>query len=408
MHVLRSAGAILAIVLVQTGGVQPQEKAPLTLEAVLALVRQRAPAILAARARVDEARARLTGASMRMRGNPLLEGAVGSRDDQGESFTELEIGVTQGLGVAGRRQARMAGAEAGVSGEIAVSQEIERRQLLEAAETFFRLLQARERLALWRAAFDITTAILHTADRRFQAGDVAVLDVNVARAAQARARSLVLAGEADMERAVGDLEILTGLKPLDPGSIAGDLGAPPADDLPLLIERAGQRPDLLALASQMQQAEAEERLANTFRRPEFDVGLRYEEEEDARIVLGVLAVSIPVLDRGQGPAGEASARASRLRAEHEAMRRVVATEVETAFGVHQRRLEAANAIGVVLPDLAESEQLATRSYESGQMSLIDLLVVRRDLLETRLLYVDRLFEASISRVQLESSAGVLR
>jgi cobalt-zinc-cadmium efflux system outer membrane protein len=408
MHCLHRAGAILAIVLVGTGTVQAEAKAPLTLDAVLALARERSPAILAARARVDEARARLSGASVRMRGNPLLEGAVGSRDDDGESFTELELGLTQGLGVAGRRKARMAGAEAGVAGEIAISQDIERTQLLEAAGTFFRVLQAKERLALWRTAYDIATGILQTAERRFQAGDVAVLDVNVARAARARARSLVLAGEAEIEKAVGDLEILTGVKPLDPASIAGDLGAPSGYDLPQLIERGGQRPDLLALASQIQQAEAEMRLGNTFRRPEFDVGLRYEEEENAKIMLGVVAVSLPVFDRGQALAGEASSRASRLRLEHEALRQAIETEVETDFGIHQRRLEAAEAIGLVLPDLAESEQLAARSYEAGQMSLPDLLVVRRDLLETRLLHVDRLFEASVSRAQLESSAGVLR
>jgi outer membrane protein TolC len=61
-----------------------------------------------------------------------------------------------------------------------------------------------------------------------------------------------------------------------------------------------------------------------------------------------------------------------------------------------------------LPGLDENEQLATRSFDSGQIGLPDLLLIRRELLETRFQYVDALIEAALARVELDAVLGVLR
>ncbi|HET9481284.1 MAG TPA: TolC family protein [Candidatus Polarisedimenticolia bacterium] len=407
MLVLRRAVPALVIIWTLAGPGVAADTGALTLEEALALARERAPVVLAARARVEEARGRLSGAAVRLGANPVLQAGIGRRNAAGEGSTDFEVELTQELGVAGRRRARIAGAEAAMLSEEALAEEIERAHTLEVAEAFLRALHAGERLRLSQGSHDTAIRIAHAAERRFQAGDVAVLDVHVAQAARARALSEVNAWKAEEAAALGALRVLLGARPGESTAIRGDLGRVPAHDLSRLIVQAADRPDLRALAARIDQADAEVRLGRTFRRPGLEVGLRYEEEGNDEIAMGLLAVSLPVFDRGQGASSEAVARAGRLRMEHESLRAGVEAEVRTAFEVHRQRVEAEAAIRTALPGLTESEQLAARSYESGQIGLSELMLLRRDLQETRIAHIDRQLEAAVSGIRLEASAGVL-
>lgn len=408
MIFLRRAGLALVIVMSHAGRGAAQDGNTLTREEVLALARERAPVIRAARARIEEARGRLGGASVRLGGNPSLEGNAGRRTLDGERFTEIEVGLTQGLGAVGRRRARIASAEAAVSSEIATSEEISRQAILDVADAFLRVLRATERRKLLASSREVAMEIARVVERRFQAGDVAMLDVNVAVVASARASSEILAADAEFNTAMGELRIMLGMTADEPLAVRGELDRLPAYDLTALVEQAARRPDIRAMAAQIEQADADIRVGETLQRPEVGVGVLYKEEENANIVMGGLSVSLPVFERGQGVTAEASARALRIRMEHDALRQAVEMEVRTGFKVYQQRLEAVSALQAVLPSLSESEGLAARSYEAGQISLIDLLLVRRDVVETRISFVDRLFEASVAEVRLEASAGALR
>jgi outer membrane protein TolC len=63
---------------------------------------------------------------------------------------------------------------------------------------------------------------------------------------------------------------------------------------------------------------------------------------------------------------------------------------------------------VALPAIADNEALARRSFEVGEIDLGELLQVRREILETRLAYLDLLLAARLAAVELETKAGVLR
>jgi cobalt-zinc-cadmium efflux system outer membrane protein len=171
---------------------------------------------------------------------------------------------------------------------------------------------------------------------------------------------------------------------------------------------AAKRPDVAALDAAIAQAQADAEAARSFRHPEVDVGVRYEREEEADIVSGALSISLPFFDRGQGPAAEAGARGTRLALERDALLRAAESEIAAAVEAHRLRREAALAIEAALPGIAESERLATRSYETGQISLVELLIVRAGLNEARRDHLERLLEAAIAGIELASSMGVLR
>lgn len=408
----RSRRAIYALIIMcisPARGIAADEQAlTLTLDQALAMARESSPLVLAARARAAEARGRLATASLRLRGNPVLDGTAGRRSVDGETFNDFDIGVMQGLGAAGRRRARIEGAEADVAREIAEGEETARRQARDVAVAFLGGVHARERLALLNESAALADAIAHTAERRLQAGDVATLDVNLATTALARARAEALSAEADQAEAIGTLVALLGLKPGASVSLSGDLNRAAAHELEALMQQAGNRPDVAAMTAAIEQAEADARMARTFRQPEIDVGARYEREEEADIVSGALSISLPFIDRGQGMYTEADARSARLVMERDALLGAAKAGIGAAFEANRLRREAAATIEAALPGIAESERLATRSYETGQISLVDLLIVRGGLQETRRAHLDKLLEAAIAGVELEASAGVLR
>jgi len=115
----------------------------------------------------------------------------------------------------------------------------------------------------------------------------------------------------------------------------------------------------------------------------------------------------PVFDRGEGVRAEARARAGRLTQELDARRRAVRIEVRAAFEIYDQQRSAVeelerDALGVV----EENETLSKESYDVGQISLIELLLVRRQMLEIRSDYLSRLLDAAIASADLEASAGV--
>ena len=389
------------------GVAQAGDARTLTIEQAITMARETSPHVLAARARVAEARGRLAAASLRLRGNPVLSGGAGRRTVDGEDFTDFHVDVTQGLGIAGQRRARIESAEAETMRETAEAEETARRQMRDVAVAFLRGLHARERLSLLEESAADAERIAASAERRLQAGDVAALDANLTAAALARARSEVLSARADLTDVMGTLSALLGLRG-EPLTLAGDLSRTPRNEPATPAEQAAKRPDAVALAAAIAQAEADARAARTARRPEVDVAAGYEREEEADIVGAALSISLPFLDRGEGQAAAADARAARLVMERDALLRAAETEIATAQESYRQRHEAAMAIEATLPGIVESAHLATRSYETGQISLVDLLIMRGGLQETRRAHLDKLLEAAIAAIALETAAGVLR
>ena len=147
----------------------------------------------------------------------------------------------------------------------------------------------------------------------------------------------------------------------------------------------------------------------SFSKPDYGVGVRYSREEGDQIVLGGMTVTLPVFSKGQEHRAVGSARAARLRAELDAARTRVQLEVRSAFDAYNRRLAAVRVLETdAIPGLDENEKLTTRSFEVGQLGLPELLLIRREILDTRFQYLDALLEAALARIDLDASAAILR
>jgi cobalt-zinc-cadmium efflux system outer membrane protein len=379
----------------------------LTLSDVLARARERAPEIAAALARVDEARGRLVGSSIRFRDNPTLEFETGPRSGLDPTW-DIVAALGQTFETGGQRRARMAIAQSDIHREMASADDVVRAITREAGVAFVRALGAEERLRLLTAAEQVARELQSVSERRYQAGDIAALDVNLTRIAAARAAAHRAAAQAEVTRALLPVRMALGIAADAPLALAGPLERTPAAR-EALIAVVNESPALRATDAELAQAQAELRLAQATGRPDVAARLTVKREDGDRAVLGGLTFTLPAFDRGQGLAATASARTRRLTLERDAARRAITLTLETALEEYSRRATGARMLAeVALPATQDNENLATRSFEAGELSLLNLLLVRQDVLSTRLSYVDALTETAVAAVDIDARAGVLR
>jgi cobalt-zinc-cadmium efflux system outer membrane protein len=378
----------------------------LTLQEALARARESSPAIASARMRIDEVRGRLTGASLLLQSNPSVEFAAGPRSGA-VSSTDFEAAIAQDIDLPPRRRARIDAAHHAITAEEQRAREVERNVLRDVARTFLLALEARERAGAAMSSRRLAGEALLIAERRFHAGDVAQLDVNLARTAVARADADARNDAATLTVELTQLILLIGM----PGDASVTVSGALRDMFPLraadVMSAAVDRADVRVLDAEIAEAEAELRLAKTLRWP--DLGLRssYRREGDERIVLAGVGISLPLFNRGQEAGAVAGARAARLRVERDTLLRTIDGEVRGALAAYDARRSAAEQYEqTVLPLVEENERLALESYDVGQIGLAELLVTRREALDARRAFIDQLIEARLAETELRARAGV--
>jgi cobalt-zinc-cadmium efflux system outer membrane protein len=381
----------------------------LTLEDTLARARDQAGAVVVSRARIAEAEASLLDASARLRDNPVVEAAAGPRSGAGARSADLEFGLSQQFESGGQRQARIAGARAGIERQRAEVQQTARDVAFDAASAFLDGLAGTERLRVAEEADSVARELLNASERRYALGDIAAIDMNLARIDAARSAANLVSARADLTAAAGVLRSLLRLPVNEPIELRGSLEVarlPPVEALAASID---QRPEFDVLEAEAREADAQAQLGTALKSP--DVGLRvgYKREAPDTILLGGLTVTFPAFQRGQGTLAAGRARASRARLEVETARQTAFTELRTAYAVYEQRAAlAADLQRNATASLADNETLGRRSYDAGEMNLMDFLLIRRDALDTRMTVIDRRLEAARSRLTVTFVAGVLR
>lgn len=379
----------------------------MTIDEALALARERAAGVVLARGRIEEAEARQIQAGRRFQENPTAEVTGGIRRAE-DDFFDFEAAVTQGLDAGPRRAARIAGARASLDRAEAELAEARRLLLRDVWTAFTHAQIAGERAGFLARSRQAGDALLATTERQYEAGEATALDLNRSRAAAASARAEQSAAEAEGDEALAGLKALLGLSPGETVEIRGDLASHPPLELEALLARLGERPDLRALAAELREAEAEVLLGQALSRPEVGVRGGIAREEGAEIVTAGVVVSLPVHNRGKETVAVGQARAAALRRALEASRAAADAEVRGRHAALARQLAAVRELeATALPALEDNESLALKSFEAGEIDLGELLLIRREILETRLAYLDRLLDATLTRFELEAAAGAL-
>ncbi len=420
MRLLRLAAVLATVLTVATNlhaqGIAPPDDAeepaaPLTLtfEDTLALARRSSPAAVTSPALIREAAAARVEAQIYPRYNPTLEVELGPRIVDEPKSAYFSVALSQNLDLGGGVSARLKRVDAQVDAARAQGGAAVQQTLRGVALAFVRALWAERRLALAVESQTISKSILDATKKKLDAGEATALDVNVAKGGYARALADRLGAEATRDTAHGELRALLGLPHSMQLALSGRLEDPLSVDPAALAKAAKNRPDLRVLAAELEAAQADLDLAAALAAPQLSLGARYEFEDNrVHTVLGTLSVTLPIFDHAQGLSAQAEAKAGRTKVELAATEGRVDVEVATATANANKRLEAANAFEAELgTSFEDNVRLAMKGYAAGETSLSEVLLVRRELVDTETSRVDRLLELRAAEIELLYTAGML-
>ena len=390
--------------------VSAEAQTVLTPERVLELAERQNPDVLVARTRTAQAEGVLATARIRLPANPEVDAFIGSRDNTvGGRSGEYEFSFLQRFEIGGQRDHRVAAATAGVTlRTLEVGAETLQAQTV-ALAAFYRAAHAQEIRRVADEAIGLADEAMQAAQVRYEAGETAILDVNVARVEQARARREQLAAAARLEGAIAELREVLALPAQEPVVIQATLRAPDVPGVDALLSRVLERPDLRAMAASVDQAEAELRLVSSSRRPDLFGGVGFRREDNEPVIGARIGLTLPLFQRQTGAIATATGRVAELKAALTARR--VALEARLR-GAHARYLIAAQAAEAItstaLPLVAENEQLTRESYQAGKIGLLEMLVVRREGFAARREALDAQLDATLAGIEVRGFAGVIR
>lgn len=399
------------LTLLVTGSSSAQAPAPLelTLEQALERAFQASPVLEARRASVRQAEARLLAART-YPFNPEIELTTGDRQGPVDSSTDRGVSISQEIEIGGQRRKRSATAMAELD---AARSGFGREQRLLAARVrlaFAETVRARELLGVAESEAELTTQLLEFARRRLEAGAGTQIELNLAQsiAGQAeRTQRLAQAGEAVTR---GHLAEAIGLAAEQSPVPVGQLPLPSDEVAPLeelLAKALENRADLDALRKSTESARQGVRFSKSLRVPNLRVEAFYEEEEGTDDIRGVgLALPIPLFNRNQGEIAEAQAEVERLGAEGSAAELAIRREVVEAVATYQAAQRAAASLQeLVVGTLEENLSLLRQALDAGKIGTSDVLVFRREFVESQRQFIEALFEAQAAQIALDLATG---
>jgi len=279
----------------------------------------------------------------------------------------------------------------------------------EATRAFYVLLHAQQAEALARSAEQVSSDALGAARTRYEAGEVPILDVNVARIDLARSRQQTLVATANRERAAGDLRAILAME--RDGSVvataAWDMDV--SGGLDAALDNSDRRADLRALAAAVTVADAEWQLARTQSTPDLIGGVGVKREEGKTAVGARVGLSLPVFRRYDGDIAVAAARVQEAKSALAAQRIVVRDRVRSLYGAYLAARQAVDVFQAeAIPSLEENDKLARESYEAGKVGLVEYLLLRRETVGVRQQQLDATLAATLAALDVRAAAGFVR
>lgn len=388
------------------------ETTSVSLDEATALALQANPNIaVAIRGREVESAQLVQAAS---RPNPTLSGQVEDLRSQNRIAT---IAISQQLETAGKRDKRMAAADAGLA---MADADIRIAQAEISAKTyaaFYQVLAAQQAQTLAQELLQISTTSKETTAKRVRAGKVSPVEETKAKVAEAGlkidlanasqqlltakqrlgslwAKSTEMNGQADY-KVVGELENLKTLPTLS------DLMAQLADS-----------PRLKKATLAITQKQALSNIELSKQTPDVTLSLGAQRNEElggiTQAIVG-LSIPIPVFDKNQGNLQSAKAREYQSIDEKTALENQLKTDLADAYSRRQLQVEASSTYQQeILPGAQSAYEAARKGFEFGKFSFLEVLDAQRTLFQAKTQFIQTLVLARQAEADIHSILGLTK
>lgn len=328
-----------------------------------------------------------------------------------ETQREWSAGVSQTIEIAGqqgyRRRATRAELEA-LDAAIAHARLLMRSEV---EQRFVQVLSIQERLATEQLAVNLIEDVSRSVQKRVAAGEDSRLDGNLATVEAVRARNQLGVLEEQLLEAQRELAAALQLPAGALPAAAGPLvPATPMQALQTLLDRASRRPALRALAHRELAAKQRLLLERSARYPDITIGLTAGREGGSftreRLTTLSLSVPLPLFRRNAGAIGRAATELTQAEIERQAADRNGVADVAILWKKQQSLRGRVAALETsILPVLEENQRLSLTSLRAGEISLVQLLLVNRQLLDGRRDLIDAQTELRLVGIALRLASG---
>jgi cobalt-zinc-cadmium efflux system outer membrane protein len=383
---------------------------PLRLEDAVVRALERNPdlAVFAHELEAQQGRIQQAGSRSPLEVGLLVENAFGSgtRSDFESAETTLSLGFLLEHGAMERRR------EAAVAGAGVLDTELRIRRIdvaADAARRFIAVLENQQHVVELRWARELAEQTLQAVQQRVRAAKVPQAEEARAQAQLARARldeehaehqliasrrqlaALWAEGEPGFSEARGDLNTLPPLAPFE--ALRGSLE---------------KNPDFERFVSEQRLRESEVRVAESRRRPPWQVTAgvrRFEQDDDHAFVFG-LTVPVASRDYGRGAVVAAQADLAQVDAKRTALRVRLDSDL---FALYQELNHAYKEVTTlrddVLPKMEQAVEESRYAYERGRYSYVEWIAAQRELLEMRRALSSAYADLHRNRVEIERLTG---
>jgi outer membrane protein, heavy metal efflux system len=327
---------------------------------------------------------------------------------------EWSVGIAQPIEIGGQQSRRREAAAATLDALRAEIDDARRQARVDAALRFYAVLALQRRVQLEQRSLELFESTAQAVEKRRAAGEDTRLDANVALIEAERARNALASAREHLLDARSGLGTVLQLPPSAMPEIAGEVATPVGERLPYELERllisARDLPKQRALAARQDAARARVGVERASRYPDVTLGVNVGREGpgDARERVTTLSVSVPLplFKRNDAAIGQALSEADQAEIERSVALRDVQAQVRRLWSrLDSQRERAQRLQRAMVAAAGQSQDLAAKSRQAGQIGLLDQLLVNRQTLDAERELNDALAEYHATRIELEQAAG---
>ena len=390
--------------------------APLTLEQAWEQADQANPALRSVQANLAAAQGELTDARALLWNNPQLatdlrKHIIPQTNNPAQVNHEWTVGLSQTFEIGGQQGQRRSAAEQSFAATQEVIADTRRQLRAEVEQRFVQVLSLQLRIQMEEQTRKLIEGAATAVRKRVAAGEDSRLDGNLAKVEAERAQNQVSLLREQLVRSRADLATLLQL-PSDNLPVAdGSLDTPRAAyTLEELLAGATNRPLLRAFDYREKAARSRLGLERAAVYPDVTLGLSTGRAgtADARENITGLSVSLPLplFRRNDTGIGRATTELTQVQVQQQAAQRDARAQVlalwERLQGLKSRVKRLSES---VLPSLEENRHLSAEAFRAGEIGLLQLLLVNRQVLDGQRDLLDARTELRLTQVVIEAAAG---
>ena len=338
--------------------------------------------------------------------NPDIAALV---EDTNRATRTTTLQLNQPIELGGKRSARIQAAERSrdaAATELAAKRADVRAEVIAA---FYDVLTAQERFRLAQSSVELAQRATTVASKRVTAGKVSPVEETKAKIAESGVRVELAHAASELAHLRRKLAATWGSAAPSFDHVEGQVAALPAiNQLNELLVKLEHSPNLNRARNEVARRQALSDVEKSRQVPNLTLNVGAKRDEQLGRTQAIVGVSIPLplFDRNQGNLQEALSREDKARDELKAVQVRLTNELSQSY---DRFMAARQEVGLlqndILPGAQSAYDAATKGYEYGKFSFLDVLDAQRTLFQAQSQYLRARAEAHRSAAGIDRVLG---